>query len=144
MEKMSGISIIGMNLTFENCDVRTRKVMCEIFKQADKLRIKKIGIRTRDNTFKDSEGWPFADDDSIFVDGEYGHWPKAWALVKNVDKALSKMSDLFPLEDYHNYWNQFRVIYGGAGNVGQHQLYNVKFIVPGIYENVNGRWTKCS
>lgn len=144
MKKMSGISTMGMNLNFENRDVRTRTVMCEIFKQADKLRIKRIGIGMRDKFFKDSEGWPFEADYSIFVDGEYNHWPTAWALVANVDKALSKMSDLFPLEDYHNYWNQFHVICGGAGNHGQHQLSNVKFIVPGIYENVDGKWKKSS
>lgn len=146
MKKMSGISTMGMNLTFENCDVRTRTVMCEIFKQADKLRIKRIGIGTRDKTFKDSEGWPFDNDNNIFVDGRCSGsgCPKAWKLVENVDKALSKMQDLFPLEDYHNFWKHFRVIDGGAGNNGQRQIYNIKFIVPGIYENVNGKWKKCS
>lgn len=144
MKKMSGISTLGMNLTFENCDVRTRAVMCEIFKQADKLRIKRIGIGTRDKTFKDSEGWPFEAEYSIFVDGIYSNWPKAWALVERVDKALSKMKDLFPLEDYHTFWKHFRVIDGGAGNNGQRQLYNIKFTVPGIYENVDGKWKKCS
>ena len=141
---MKNMSTIGMLLSFENYDVRTRAVMCEIFKQADKLKIKRIGVGTRDDTFKDSKGWPFDNDSSIFVDGIYSDWPVAWTLVERVDKALSKMQDLFPIEDYHNYWKQFRVIGGGCGNCGQHQLYNVKYTVPGIYENVDGKWKKCS
>ena len=141
---MKNMSTIGMLLSFENYDVRTRAVMCEIFKQADKLCIKKIGVGTRDDTFKDSKGWPFDNDSSIFVDGKHSGWPIAWKLVENVDKALSKMQNLFPIEDYHDYWKQFRVIGGGGGNCGQQQLYNVKYTVPGIYENVDGKWKKCS
>lgn len=139
MKKMSQVNLA---LMFEAYDMRTRMVMIEILNQADKLKIKNIGIGMRDKTFKDSEGWPFEADYSIFVDGEYNHWPKAWALVANVDKALSKMSDLFPLEDYYNYWKEFHVICGGAGNHGQHQLSNVKFIVPGIYKKINDIWEK--
>ena len=141
---MKNMSTIGMLLSFENYDVRTRSVMCEIFKQADKLKIKRIGVRTRDDTFKDSKGWPFDNDDSIFVDGIYNDWPVAWTLVENVDRALSKMQNIFPFEDFHNYWKQFHVIGSGCGNSGQHQLYNVKYTVPGIYENVDGKWKKCS
>lgn len=144
MTKMSGISTMGMNLDFENCDVRTRTVMCEIFKQADKLHIKRIGIGTRDKTFKDSEGWPFANDNNIFADGEYNKWPKAWALVTRVDNELRKIPDLFPLEDYHNCWNHFRVLDSGCGNSGQVQIHNAKYTVPGIYKNVDGKWKKCS
>lgn len=139
MKKMSQVNLM---LMFEAYDIRTRMVMSEIFNQADKLKIKNIGIGMRDKTFKDSEGWPFEADSSIFVDGEYRNWPTAWALVANVDKALSKMHNLFPLEDYHNYWKEFHVICGGAGNHGQHQLSNVKFIVPGIYRKINDIWEK--
>ena len=141
---MKNMSTIGMLLSFENYDVRTRTVMCEIFKQAEKLKIKRIGVGMRDDTFKESKGWPFDNDDSIFVDGKYNGWPIAWKLVENVDKALSKMQNHFPFEDFHNAWNEFRVLYGGCGNCGQHQLYNVKYTVPGIYENVDGKWKICS
>ena len=141
---MKNMSTIGMLLSFENYDVRTRAVMCEIFKQAEKLKIKRIGVGMRDDTFKDSKGWPFDNDGNIFVDGQHRGWPIAWKLVENVDKALSTMQDLFPFEDYHNYWKEFRVLDGGCGNCGQKQIHSVRYTVSGIYENVDGKWKKCS
>lgn len=152
--KMPGFSATSIFLEFEklNLDIRTKQMMLEIFKQADKLNIKKIGIGMRDKSFttsKEFEQQNKTDNvfykvilaNTIFAEGYLDEKPIIWKLVENVDTNLPY--SIFPLKEFKGSNNERKVLGLGSkcGNDGQMQIHS-KYVVKGIYENVDGQWQK--
>lgn len=148
---MPGFSATNIFFEFEklNLDIRTKQMMLEIFIQADKLNIKKIGIGMRDKSFTTSKEFEQQNKtdvfykailaNTIFAEGYLDEKPIIWKLVENVDTNLPY--SIFPLKEFKDSNNERTVLGGMCGNPGQMQIRS-KYTVQGIYENVNGQWQK--
>lgn len=99
--------------------LKTKKITIDFLNNCEKVGIKKVGIGTRDKTFKESNSFPFGYSGSVFADEKYEGWPAIWRAVEMTDKEHG--------------------IGRCCGNSGQYQT-GTQFLENGIYEFKDGNW----